>query len=582
MPKLFSINFNADGRADLIMTRKAQIILQLFFIILVTWIAFSPSLKNGFTNWDDRELLLENDSVKGLSAWNLRSFFSGSYAGFGGYTPLVFLSYALEYHFFQLDPRIFHFDNLLLHILNTVLIYFLIFLISRNIRLSFITSLLFGIHPLHVESVAWIQGRKDLLFSLFFLAALISYLLFLRNKDKKKTYYVLSLLFFTCSLFSKVAAVAFPFVILLLESYSGQKLDRSALRRSVPFFALAIVFLFLAFITLRPGSSGIPSPKGHLTYLQNLSLFFYAFVFYISKTLLPIRLMARYSADIGQYPLDLVLNIAIFAVACALIYSVHRRKTEIVSFGAAFFVLTLMPTLPFHFAGQPYADRYMYLPLAGILFIFSAFFFDILPNKWPTRHFLKYGLGVLLGLAILLLGAKTWALGRVWHDSISLWTHVLKIDPQNAIAYLDRGQAYIDAGEMDKALADLNSLEKLEPKNPNIYNNRGIIFFKRGEFEKALNEFNRCLAVSPRFQLGYLNRAILWGHFREFEKSIRDLTAAIGINKHSYLAYYYRGIAYKELNLMDRALADFKAAYKISPTETARREIESLSGRKNP
>jgi len=564
------------------MTKKTQIILQLCLIILVTWIAFLPSLKNGFTNWDDPELLLDNSSVKSLSAGNIRSLFSGSYAGFGGYTPLVFVSYALEYHFFQLDPRIFHIDNLLLHVLNTVLIYFLIFLISRNIRVSFITSLLFGIHPLHVESVAWIQGRKDLLFSLFFLGALISYLLFLRKRDKKKIYYILSLMLFTCSLFSKVTAVALPFVILLLESYPGQKLDRSALRRSVPFFALAVVFLFLAFITLRPGSSGIPTPRGHLTYVQNLSLFFYAFVFYIGKILLPVRLMARYSSDIGQYPLDLVLNIAVFAVACTLIYSVYRRKKEFVTFGTAFFVLTLMPTLPFHFAGQPYADRYTYLPLAGILLIISAFFLEILPKKWPTRRILSYGAGAFLGLAVLLLGAKTWALSRVWHDSISLWTHVLKIDPRNAIAYLDRGQTYIDAGELDKALADLNMLEELEPENLKIYNNRGIIHFKRGEYEKALNEFNRTLALNPRFQLGYLNRAILWGHMREWEKSIQDLTAAIEINKYFYLAYYYRGIAYKELNLVDRALADFKAAYKISPTETARREIESLSSQKNP
>jgi len=564
------------------MTKKTQIILQLCLIILVTGIAFYPSLKNGFTNWDDPELLLENDSVKSLSAGNIRSFFSGSYAGFGGYTPLVFMSYALEYHFFQLNPRIFHIDNLLLHVLNTVLIYFLIFLISRSIRVSFITSLLFGIHPLHVESVAWIQGRKDLLFSLFFLGASISYLLFLRKRDKKKIYYILSLMLFTCSLFSKVTAVAFPFVILLLESYPGQKLDRNALRRSVPFFALAVIFLFLAFITLRPGSSGIPSPKGHLTYVQNLSLFFYAFVFYISKVLLPVRLIARYSLSIGQYPLDLVLNGAVFAVACTLIYSVYRRKKEFLTFGTAFFVLTLMPTLPFHFAGQPYADRYTYLPLAGILLIISVFFLEILPQKWPTRRILSYGAGALLGLAVFLLGAKTWALTRVWHDSISLWTRVLKIDPRNAIALLDRGQAYTDAGEMDKALTDLNTGEELEPENPKFSNNRGVIHFKRGEYDKALNEYNRSLALNPSFQLGYLNRAILWGRMREFEKSIHDLTAAIEINKYFYPAYYYRGIAYKELNLVDRALADFKAAYKISPSETARQEIERLSGQKNP
>jgi tetratricopeptide (TPR) repeat protein len=277
-----------------------------------------------------------------------------------------------------------------------------------------------------------------------------------------------------------------------------------------------------------------------------------------------------------------VLNFVVFAVGGALINFVYRRKKEFVTFGAAFFVLTLMPTLPFHFAGQPYADRYAYLPLAGILFIISAFFLEILPLKWPKRRILNYGAGAFLALAVLFLGANTWALSRVWHDSISLWTHVLKIDPRNTIAYLDRGQAYIDAGELDKALADLDKLEELEPENLKIYNNRGIIHFKRGEYDKALNEFNRCIALNPRFQLGYLNRAILWGHVREFEKSIRDLTAAIEINKNFYLAYYYRGLAYKELNFLDRALADFKAAYKISPTETARREIESLSSQKNP
>jgi len=568
--------------AKFTMTKKTQIVLQVCLIILVTVIAFYPSLKNGFTNWDDPELLLENDSVKSLSSGNIRSFFSGSYAGFGGYTPLVFMSYALEYRFFKLDPKIFHIDNLILHVLNTLLIYFLIFLISRNVWVSFITALLFGIHPLHVEAVAWIQGRKDLLFSFFFLGAAISYLLFLRKRVKKNIYYILSLVLFACSLFSKVTAVAFPLVILLLESYSGRKLDRKVLHRLTPFFVLAIVFIFLAFITMRPGSSGSPPVKGPLTYFQNLSLFFYAFVFYISKILLPVRLMARYSSDIFHYPLDLVLNIALFAGACALIYSIYRRKKEFVTFGTAFFVLTLMPTLPFHFAGQPYADRYIYLPLAGILFIISALFLEILPNKWPPRRILRCGAVAFLGLAVLFFGAKTWALSRVWHDSISLWTHVLKIDPRIAIAYLDRGQAYIDAGELDKALADLGKLEELEPENLKIYNNRGIIHFKRGEYDKALNEFNRCIALNPRFQLGYLNRAILWGHMREFEKSISDLTSAIEINKYFYLAYYYRGLAYKELNIVDHALADFKAAYKISPKETARLEIESLSGRKNP
>jgi protein O-mannosyl-transferase len=559
--------------------KKTQVLLHLGLIILVTSVAFYPSLRNGFTNWDDRELLLENETVKGVSASHLRAMFSQSYAGFGGYTPLVLVSYALEYQVFGLNPGIFHVDNLLLHILNTVLIYILIALITRNIWMGFVGALLFGVHPLHVEAVAWIQGRKDLLFSLFFLAASISYLLFLRRKDRRTVFYVLSLVFFACSLFSKVTAVAFPLIIFLLESHTLQSLDRRTLRRAAPFFALAAVFLVLAFLTMRHGSYGIPTAKVHLTYLQNLSLFFYAFVFYISKIFVPLRLMARYPADIALYPWDLLLNGAVFGIACAFLYLVYRRNKESVRFGVAFFVMMLMPTLPFHFAGQPYADRYTYLPLAGLLLIIAAFIVEPRPDpRLARRSFLTARAGGLI-LLVALLGVKTQALTRVWHDSISLWTSVLRADPRSTIAYLNRSQAYIDAGELDKAMADLDRGRELDPNIPKIYLNRGVIHFMKGEFEAAMKEFDRSIEVSPRFQAGFFNRALTWGRLGQFGNAVEDLTTAIEIDGAFAPAYYYRGLAYKKLDLPAQALADFRTAYQLSRMEAARKEIEALAGR---
>lgn len=559
--------------------KKTQVLLHLGLIILVTSVAFYPSLRNGFTNWDDRELLLENETVKGVSASHLRAMFSQSYAGFGGYTPLVLVSYALEYQVFGLNPGIFHVDNLLLHILNTVLIYILIALITRNIWMGFVGALLFGVHPLHVEAVAWIQGRKDLLFSLFFLAASISYLLFLRRKDRRAVFYVLSLVFFACSLFSKVTAVAFPLIIFLLESHTLQSLDRRTLRRAAPFFALAAVFLVLAFLTMRHGSYGIPTAKVHLTYLQNLSLFFYAFVFYISKIFVPLRLMARYPADIALYPWGLLLNGAVFGIACAFLYLVYRRNKESVRFGVAFFVMMLMPTLPFHFAGQPYADRYTYLPLAGLLLIIAAFIVEPRPDpRLARRSFLTARAGGLI-LLVALLGVKTQALTRVWRDSVSLWTSVLRVDPRSPIAYLNRSQAYIDAGELDKAMADLDRGRELDPNIPKIYLNRGVIHFMKGEFDAAMKEFDRSIEVSPRFALGFFNRALTWGRLGQFGNAVKDLTAAIEIDRTFASAYYYRGLAYKKLDLPTQALTDFKTAYRLSQMEAARKEIETLAGR---
>jgi len=152
------------------MRKKYQVIIHLFIIVLITIVAYFPSLKNDFTNWDDPDLILANVQIRSLSVDNLKNFFSTSYGGFGGYTPLVFISYALDYHFFNLDPRAFHATNLLLHILNSLLIYAFIYLVSRRISISLFVAALFSLHPLHVEVGAWTQGRKDLLFSLFYIA----------------------------------------------------------------------------------------------------------------------------------------------------------------------------------------------------------------------------------------------------------------------------------------------------------------------------------------------------------------------------------------------------------------------------
>ncbi len=564
------------------MKRKTLIAVQIVLLVIVTAVAFAPSVRNGFTNWDDPELILKNDTVKGLTGPNLRAIFTNSYAGFGGYTPLVLLSYAVEHEFFGLDPKVFHVDNLVLHVLNTLLIYALIALIFKDLWVAFAAALLFGVHPLHVEAVAWIQGRKDLLFSFFYLAAAIAYQVFLRRPKRPAAWFVLSLALFGGALFSKVAAISFPLIVLLLESHERRTLDKRTLRRLAPFLGLAAAFLVLAFLTMRTSAYGIPAPKVPLTYAQNLWIFFYAFIFYVSKIFLPIRLSARYPSDIAGYPMDLLLNGAVFALACAFLCFAYRRQRETVRFGVGFFIFTLLPTLPFHFAGQPYADRYTYLPLAFLLTIIPAVFFNVRPVAARLRRAQIAGAGVLTALVVLYFGVLTWSYSRVWHDSISLWTRVLKIDPRSSLALRNRGSAFSEEGNMESALADFDAGLKVDPKNPVFAINRGAVYFKKGEYEKAMQDFNYSLALDPNSEMAYINRAILWGRLLQFEKTVQDCTRAIAINPYSYRAYYYRGTAYKALGAFQPALADFEAANRIFPSEATRREIEGLTGRKRP
>jgi tetratricopeptide (TPR) repeat protein len=560
------------------MNKKHQVFIQLFVIVLATIIAYLPSLKNDFTNWDDPTLVVDNAHIRSLSADNLRSFFSTSYGGFGGYTPLVFISYALDYRLFGLDSRAFHATNLLLHVLNSLLIYALLYLLSGQLSVSFVVAVLFGLHPLHVEAVAWTQGRKDLLFSLFYVAALCCYTLFVQKKQKR-SYYILAFVLFVLSLFSKVTAISFPLVIFLVEFYRSKRIDKSSVVRSIPFVIVSAVVLSLAFIT----NTSAPSPPAeNASYLQNLGLFFYAFVFYAAKVFWPVGLIARYSMNIGQYPWQILINLAIFAVMAVFIYLAHRRKPETVVFGIAFSILTLAPTLPFHFSGQPYADRYMYLPVAGLLFIAAAMLVSLLSGIPETSPKRRWGAWLPLLLIVVLFGLQTFKLSGVWHDSFSLWTHVLEKDPKNATAYLKRSEAFDAAGRTDKALDDLARAAQFSPRDPNVYNNRGVIYFRQAQYEKAMSDYDRALSLNPFYVMGYINRGILWGRLGEFEKAVKDFSMVLAMDNRSYLAYYYRGLALKELNKVDLAIKDLETAYRLNPTGQVLGQIELLKRPKTP
>ena len=181
---------------NILRVRKNQIIVSIFFIIVVTFVSFSSSLDNNFTNWDDQNFITDNPLIKTLSLENLEDIFTDFYKE-NFRQPLVLLSFSLEYHFFQLNPFIYHLDNLILHILNALLVFYLIFILSDNVFVSLLAAVLFGIHPLHVESVAWLSERKDVLSTFFFLLAVIFYLFY----KKRKQAALLLIYPFLCSFF---------------------------------------------------------------------------------------------------------------------------------------------------------------------------------------------------------------------------------------------------------------------------------------------------------------------------------------------------------------------------------------------
>ncbi|MFH1321668.1 MAG: hypothetical protein ABII90_13580, partial [Bacteroidota bacterium] len=415
----------------------------LLVILFVTYLSFSPSLDNDFTNWDDPKYLTENIQIKHLSLTNLRNIFSGKDLKGKSYVPLSQLSFALEYHFFRLDPKIYHFNNLLLHLLNTAMVFWLILLLCQKLEVSIITALLFGIHPLHVESVAWLTERKDVLFSFFYMASLISYVLYFTKDKYKPLFYFLTLLLFILSCLAKSSAVILPVILLVIDFFLNRKFNFKSIIDKVPLFVFSFIW---GIITTIKNKESIGSFET-FTFLERMLFAFYGIVNYLYKLIVPVNLSCFYPyPNLIDGRLPIIFYVAPFIVLF-LAFLVYKsvKHTKTVMFGALFFlfnvalVLQLLPVGP-----AVVADRYTYIPYIGLFFIIGQGYSYLQNQKAKKFLILKQvSLIVLIGY----IGTLSYLCHdrcKVWKNSHTLWTDMIKKYPDNHKGYLNRGEYYTD------------------------------------------------------------------------------------------------------------------------------------------
>jgi hypothetical protein len=324
-------------------------------IATITFIVFLPSLKNDFTNWDDNYYIVNNPDIKGFTFHNFSQVFSSKYVG--NYLPLTMLTYMAEYQLFQLTPGYYHFTSLLLHIINCLLVFALIYGLSGERLTSLLVALLFAIHPMRVESVAWIAERKDVLSSFFFLLSLLSYVQYLKM-GKRRLYYIcaFSLLF---SLLSKPMAVSQPFVLLLIYYLKNGRLNKKILVETVPFFIMAAAFAILTLITQNVSDHSLDNYS--LSLLQRICVPFYGIVFYLIKSIAPFNLCALYTFPAkfdGSMNLQLFASPIIVFVIAAAVYKFRAYSRKLI-FGSLFFLITALPVLQIVIVGNAIvAERY--------------------------------------------------------------------------------------------------------------------------------------------------------------------------------------------------------------------------------
>lgn len=527
-------------------------VISLCLILIAVFTAFYPSLNNGFTNWDDGDYVTENKLIRNPSLKTLAGFFTSTY--FANYHPLTMLSYTAEYSIFGLNPRAYHATNLALHLLNSLLVFWLIFLLTKSNFTAFAVAMLFGVHPMHVESVAWVSERKDVLYSSFFLGSLVSYLYY--RRDGRTGYYHLAILAFILSLLSKPMAVTLPFVLLLLDYFSDIRITPGTLKKKIPFFVLAVCF---GAFTLAVQQEVVRKDSS-FTFLNSLLAGSYGSLFYIAKTILPVKLSCFY-----PYPekLGLVFQAApAAALALAALAVFSARYTRVLLFGLLFYLVTLLPVMQFIPIGKAItADRYHYIPSIGLLFLAGKLAFLAYGKKAAGVKFLAVlALTGLVSFSVFL----TFKRNLVWKDSFTLWNDVLKNYPGNSTAYNNRGTAYLALKEYDKAAADFQEAKRSEPGLSDAYFNLGSAYSAMGETEKTLAEFKAGLALRPEAK-AYCRLGNIYKQKKEYAEALRNYEKALELDPRHSETYDSRGTLRSETGDLNSALSDFNKAIEMDP-----------------
>jgi tetratricopeptide (TPR) repeat protein len=537
-------------------------------ITAITYFVFSPSLQNDFTNWDDPAYVLENPLVTADSVQVVKMLETPVS---GNYHPVTILSLALNYRFGKLNPYVYHLENLIFHLLNTILVFFFIFLLTRrNLLMAAIVSLFFGIHPMHVESVAWISERKDVLYVFFFMAGLITYLRY--RETKRAIWCVLTFLLFILSCLSKGMAVVFPVILLLIDYLRGVKWERKLLFEKIPFFVLSIVFGIIA-VSVQQSGKAITA-MSTFTVFQRLMVVSYGAIMYIVKFFVPYQLSAFYPYPDIHSPdgIPVIFYFSPFIVLIiigVLIYFFRRKEKEIV-FGLLFYFASVVLVLQFLSVGSAIiADRYSYLSYIGLAFV-VAYIMNRALQKKGALAFIKYPLTALVILGAIIFSYESCLRTQVWKNTESLWTNVIDNYPDAALAYVSRGEYYNNENEIGEALADYNAALKLtvfsSDSYKNAHYNRGIIYSNEGKCDSAIADLTKVIEIDPGYSEAYVNRGNSYDNCGEHNLAMRDYSKAIAIDPNNADAYNDRGILYYKNFKDDSALTDLNKAIALNPT----------------
>ncbi len=493
-------------------------------ILVFTLILFSNSINHDILyGWDDGEYITDPT----IQQMDIAKMFDSYYLGM--YQPLAALSFSINYQSAGENPAPYHATNLLLHLVNVLLVFLLFHRFSKRLDVATIVSLLFAIHPMHVEAVSWIATRSNLIYSMFYLGALISYLVYLQKKNF--WFIILTFLLFMLSCFAKSMSVTLPVLLFLFDWYFNRKFNTKAILEKIPFFIVSIIFGLV--------SINAASTFGHIrnldveyNLLDRAVLIIYSIVFYIVKAIVPFNLSAVYAypdKDGVFLPWHYYFAVLVFAFLLFNVIRSGKFKKE-VWFGSLFFLITISVVLPLVWSRMlMLADRYTYIPYIGLFFIMAAFFRHIYESKNTTIRKYKTAIYSILIMYLIFLAIATFQRNTVWKDAETMITDVIDKDRSNvdvSIGYFFRGNIRDIEQDPQGALSDFSKAIELNPDYTMAYNNRGIIKGSLQDYEGALEDFSKAIELEPDYADAIYNRGNAHYYLKQFNEACSDWSLA--------------------------------------------------------
>lgn len=604
---------------------RGQRFFPIGLIIGLSVVVYGQSLSNAFVRWDDSMLIYENPIIREISWKSLKAAFTTYDPEL--YIPLTFMSYQVDEAIWGMNPFGFHLTNLVLHTLNAVLVWWLMMLLMRSFQLSafgfqenhknkergtgnrqranaitaLFVALLWAVHPLNTEAVAWASARKDVLSTFFFLASIGTYLSWREGRGRR--WYWGSILLHLCGLLSKVMTLTLPIILLLLDCWQGRKIDRKALWEKTPYFLLSAILGVV-------GLFGKQSALGASTFWEKFLMAPKSAVFYIQKIFWPsgFSVLYPYHGSVTIRSADFAVPLVIFVLliaGAAWLWFRWRRA----SIGLWFFLVTVTPTfLNFAKGGDMdryfASDRYAYIPSIGIFLFLGVVVLDIgkhmrwtLASRWIAR--------AAAPLCIFLLGYRASAQARLWGNTELLLQNVLRLYGDSShVAHNNMGNVYRLRGDIPRAieeyekalairphsktLANLGATYRrlrrypeavaayrmameLNPKNPEVSVGLGLVSMELGKLSDARDAFEEALANDPRSEEAHVNLGAVAMREGDTEEAIEHYRKALEANPYFTQAHYNLAVALSADLQVEEAMEEYEAALRGDPSFLAAR-----------